>query len=304
MKLSEAIKKFLIYSEVEKQQSDKTIENYQHYLGRFLEFMGDADIEAIGLSDVQEYRVFLNRFKNEREETLTKKTQNYHVIALRALLKYLIKNDYDVLSPEKIDLGKTEARSVDFLSHDEINKLMDTVNTSTLVGLRNKAMMEVLYSTGLRISELVALNRSDIDFDKREFSVRGKGGKVRPVFLSGRSMEALTAYLDTREDNYEPLFISYGRPRDDEDLVGLGERYRLTAYTIQEVVRKHGRLAGINKKVTPHTLRHSFATTLLNNGADIRSVQEMLGHSSIQTTQIYTHVTNKQLKSVHDKFLD
>lgn len=302
MKLSDAIHKFLVYCEVEKQQSNKTIENYQHYLGRFLEFYNDKDIEKLGLDDVQEYRIYLNRYENENGSTLGKKTQNYHIIALRAMLKFLTKRDHKVLSPEKIDLGKMPQRSVEFLTAAEVKRLRDSVDTSTKVGLRNRAMIETLYSTGLRISELVALNISDIDLDRREFMVRGKGGKVRPVFLSPLACKDIAEYLAKRHDNFEPLFISFGRPRDGEEL-GNGERQRLTAYTIQEVIRKQGRLAGLNKKVTPHTLRHSFATTLLNNGADIRSVQEMLGHSSIQTTQIYTHVTNKQLKDVHKKFM-
>lgn len=302
MKVSEAIRKFLVYCEIEKQQSDKTIENYQHYLGRFMEFFGDRDIEKLQIDDVQEYRIYLNRFENENGVELGKKTQNYHIIALRALLKFLIKRDHKVLAPEKIDLGKVPQRSVEFLTPMEVKRLRDSVDVSSRVGLRNRAMIETLYSTGLRISELVALNVSDIDLDRREFMVRGKGGKVRPVFLSPLACSDIRTYMAKRHDNYEPLFISFGRARGDEDL-DTGEKFRLTAYTIQEVIRKQGRLAGLNKKVTPHTLRHSFATTLLNNGADIRSVQEMLGHASIQTTQIYTHVTNKQLKDVHQKFM-
>ena len=302
MKVSEAIHKFLVDCEIGKQQSDKTIENYQHYLSRFVEFFGDREIEKLSLDDVSEYRIYLNRFENENGVGLGKKTQNYHIIALRALLKFLTKRDHKVLAPDRIELGKTPQLSLEFLTPQEVKRLRDSVNISTKVGLRNRAMIETLYSTGLRISELVALNVSDIDLDRREFMVRGKGGKVRPVFLSPLACSDIKDYLAKRHDNYEPLFISFGRPRDGEEL-GNGERQRLTAYTIQEVIRKQGRLAGLNKKVTPHTLRHSFATTLLNNGADIRSVQEMLGHASIQTTQIYTHVTNKQLKDVHKKFM-
>lgn len=301
MKVSEAIDKFLVYCEIEKQQSDKTLENYMHYLHRFLDFFGDKEIESLNLSDVQDYRVYLNRYKNENDVPLGKKTQNYHVIALRAMLKFLIKRDRDVLAPEKIDLGKMPERSVEFLTNSEVSRLRDSVDTSTKIGLRNRAILETLYSTGLRISELVSLDVSDIDLDRREFMIRGKGGKVRPVFLSPLACQAIREYLATRHDNFEPLFISFGRVREGD--LSKGEKYRLTAYTIQEAIRKQGRLAGLNKKVTPHTLRHSFATTLLNNGADIRSVQEMLGHASIQTTQIYTHVTNKQLREVHSKFL-
>ena len=171
----------------------------------------------------------------------------------------------------------------------------------SITDLRNRAILETLYSTGLRISELVNLNIEDIDLDRGEFMVRGKGDKPRPVFLSQNAIRAIRQYLDDRQDTFAPLFISHGRSRTD-DMLSKGEKLRLTAYTIQEMVRKHGRLAGLNKKVTPHTLRHSFATGLLNEGADIRAVQEMLGHSSIQTTQIYTHVTNKQLKEIHSRF--
>jgi site-specific recombinase XerD len=301
MKVSNAIKKFLIYSEVEKQQSKKTIENYDLYLRRFLEFFDDKDIEKLSLQDVQNYRIFLNRYENENGDGLGLKTQNYHVIALRSLLKYLTKNDIDVLAPEKIDLGKTPERSVEFLSHEEVERLLKSVPHKTITDLRNRAILETLYSTGLRISELVSLNIEDIDLDRGEFMVRGKGDKPRPVFLSQNAIRAISQYLNERPDTYAPLFISHGRSRTD-DMLSKGEKLRLTAYTIQEMVRKHGRLAGLNKKVTPHTLRHSFATGLLNEGADIRAVQEMLGHSSIQTTQIYTHVTNKQLKEIHSRF--
>jgi len=303
MKASEAIRKFLVYCEVEKQQSPKTIENYELYLRRFLEYFGDKDIESLRTADIQDYRLFLNRYENDNGDTLSNTTQNYHVIALRALLKFLIRRDLDVLAPEKIELGKTKKRSVEFLNSDEVQRVISTIDSSSKVGLRNRAIIETLYSTGLRISELVSLNIEDIDFDRREFMIRGKGDKPRPVFLSDRAVKCLKSYLNSRTDNYKPLFISYGRGREDDELSD-GEKHRLTAYTIQELVRKHGRLAGLNKKVTPHTLRHSFATGLLNRGADIRSVQEMLGHSSIQTTQIYTHVTNKQLKEVHKKFHD
>jgi len=301
MKISQAIRRFLTYCEVEKQQAAKTIENYALYLRRFLEFFNDKEIETIRLDDIQNYRLYLNRFRNPQDKELSKKTQNYHIIALRALLKYLVKNDIEVLSPEKIDLGKTPQRSVEFLNPEELIRLLNTVDTSKITGVRNLAIIQTLYSTGLRISELVSLNIRDIDLERGEFMVRGKGDKPRPVFLSETAMKAIKRYLDLRDDNYSPLFISHGRPRDD-DMLSKGERLRLTPYTIQEMVRKTGRLAGLNKKVTPHTLRHSFATGLLNAGADIRSVQEMLGHASIQTTQIYTHVTNKQLREVHKRF--
>jgi site-specific recombinase XerD len=220
-------------------------------------------------------------------------------------LKYLAKIDVKCISAEKIELGKTVGRSVEFMSEEEVDRLMLAVNTNTNIGKRDRAILETLYSTGLRISELISLNTNDVDLVRREFMVRGKGDKPRPVFLSENACEHLESYLKVREDNYEPLFISFGRsgkPANSE-LNTNGERYRLRAYNIQEMVRRTGAIAGLNKKITPHTLRHSFATTLLNKGADLRSVQEMLGHSSITTTQVYTHVTNKQLKEIHQKYM-
>ncbi len=306
MKSAEAVKNFLIYCEVEKQQSAKTIENYELYLRRFVEFMYERDVREFGNSDIAEYRMFLNRYKvpdgKEKFKILSKKTQNYHIIALRALFKYLIRRDVKVMAPDKLELGKTPMRSVEFLSREEIDRLFAVSTLDPFLNARNHAIIETLYSTGLRISELISLNREDLDFVRKEFSVRGKGDKPRPVFLTDSAVKSIQTYLNLRSDNYSPLFISHGRSRTD-DTLSTGEKFRLTAYTIQEMVRNYARLAGLNKKVTPHTLRHSFATTLLNNGADLRSVQEMLGHTSITTTQVYTHVTNKQLKEVHEKFM-
>lgn len=310
MRLSEAIHKFLIYLEVEKQKSGKTLENYQHYLSRFHNYLdtdfGDLMVEKISLDMMQNFRVYLNRFTyGATAQKLGQKTQDYHIIAVRALLKYLAKIDVECLSAEKLELGKTKIRSVEFLSPDEMERLLKAVNGNDNLGLRNKAILETLYSTGLRISELTGLNINDVDLKRREFMVRGKGDKPRAVFLTERAAESIRIYLENREDNYDPLFISFGRSGnpDLKNLTVNGEKYRLRPYHIQEMVRKAGLIAGLNKKVTPHTIRHSFATTLLNNGADLRSVQEMLGHSSITTTQIYTHVTNKGLRDVHQKFM-
>ena len=307
MKISESVHKFLIYLEIEKQKSKKTLENYQHYLNRFQQFLNDdVQIESINLNTIQEYRLFLNRIKINKEQTLSKKTQNFHIIALRALLKYLARIDVPCISAEKLELGKNSTRSVEFLTTNEVNRLLAACKTNDKIGLRNRAILETLYSTGLRISELTNLNIKDIDLSRKEFMVRGKGDKPRPVFLTDRACEYIRTYLDVREDGYDPLFISFGRSGNIENMgsTAHGEQYRLKAYHIQEMVRNTALLAGLNKKVTPHTLRHSFATTLLNNGADLRSVQEMLGHASIATTQIYTHVTNKQLRNVHAKFMD
>lgn len=300
-KLSQHIRKFLEHVEVGKNQSLKTIENYQHYLGRFLEWYGDKKPSQIDLDDIHKYRLYLNRYEDGRGRTLGTKTQNYHVIALRAFLKYLIKNDIDTLSPEKIDLQKIPERTVEYLDRDELERLFAVIPRDNVKGLRNRAIVETLYSTGLRVSELVSLNRKQIDLKRKEFMIRGKGKKPRIVFLSERCCKFIEDYLDERQDNFDPLFINHGRTRKGDDIT-LSEKRRLTTVTIQNIVRGAALKAGIIKKVTPHVLRHSFATELLINGADIRSVQEMLGHSSITTTQIYTHVTNKRLREIHEKF--
>lgn len=295
MKLNDAIRRFLEYTEVEKNQSEKTLENYQHYLGRFREFAGNVDVSRITLNLVHKYRLNLSRRK------LGIKTQNYHVIALRAFLKYLIKNDIKTLAPEKIDLSKIPERTFEYLSREELERLFKAVPMNSIRGMRDRAIIETLYSTGLRVSELTNLNRSQVDLRRGEFMVRGKGKKPRVVFLSERAKKYIAAYIKDRTDNFEPLFLNHGRTKKDEDL-SLGEKRRLTTVSVENIVRNYTRRAGIIKKVTPHTLRHSFATELLLAGADIRSVQEMLGHASITTTQIYTHITNKKLKQIHEKF--
>jgi len=304
MKLSDAIRQFLEYCEIEKNQSQKTLTNYSHYLERFLEFAGDVDLLKIDLNLIKKYRLHLNRYEFRPNEPLTVKTQNYHIIALRAFLKYCVKRDWKSLEPEKVELSKIPQRTVEYLARDELQMLFDSVDTSKINGLRNRAILELLYSTGLRISELVSLNRNQINLDRGEFQIRGKGRKVRIVFLSDCAKKWLKEYLNARDDNFDPLFLNHRRPRGskDKDLDTKGEHRRLTEYTIQEMVRITACRAGIVKKVTPHTLRHSFATELLINGADIRSVQEMLGHSSITTTQIYTHITNRKLKEIHQKY--
>ena len=303
MKLSQLIERFLEHAEVGKQQSAKTLENYRHYLDRFLKWMGDGAPSSITLTKLHDYRLYLNRYQDEHGRTLGGKTQNYHLIALRAFLKYLSKNDIDSLAPEKVELGKEEKRSVEFLTREEMERLLAAVDLSKKSGLRDRALLETLFSTGLRVSELTSLNRDQIDLKRREFMVRGKGRKPRLVFISDRCASALERYLKTREDNWNPLFINTRHPRTkEEDVLDLHEAHRLSNVSVQSLVRKTARLAGIIKKVTPHTIRHSFATNLLFHGADLRSVQDMLGHSSITTTQIYTHLTNKQLREVHEKF--
>lgn len=299
--VQELITRFLEHLEIGKNKSPKTLENYHHYLQRFSDFFGSRGMDRLSLDDVHAYQLFLNRYADERGRSLGVKTQNYHLIALRAFLKYLARQDLPSLSPEKVDLKKIPERIVDFLTRQEVDRLFSVIDLSKRGGLRDRAIVETFYSTGLRVSELVHLNRSQVDLEQREFTVRGKGGKPRIVFLSKRCVHWLRLYLADRADVWEPLFISFSRNRQDEDL-GLGEKRRLTAYSIEEMVRRLGRLAGLGKKVTPHVLRHSFATELLHNGADIRSVQEMLGHASITTTQIYTHSTNARLREVHERF--
>ncbi|MBU0577198.1 tyrosine-type recombinase/integrase [Patescibacteria group bacterium] len=304
MQLSNAIRQFLEYCEIEKNQSQKTLTNYAHYLERFLGFAGDISLSAIDLSLIKKYRLFLNRLEHRPKEPLSIKTQNYHIIALRAFFKYCVKQDWKSLEPEKVELSKIPDRTVEYLDREELERLFRSVNTGKINGLRDRAILELLYSTGLRISELVSLNRDQVNLERGEFQIRGKGQKVRIVFLSDRAKGWIKEYLNMRDDNYDPLFLNHRRSRkkQDDDLDIKGEHRRLTAYTIQEMVRNTAYKAGIVKKVTPHVLRHSFATELLINGADIRSVQEMLGHASITTTQIYTHITNKKLREIHEKY--
>jgi len=304
MNLSKAIRQFLESCEVEKNQSKKTLENYQHYLNRFLEFAGNLPLSKIDLSLVRNYRLYLNRLEFRPNEPLGIKTQNYHIIALRAFLKYCTKQDWETLAPEKIELSKIPDRTVEYLTREELERLFEAIDTRTITGLRNRAILEMLYSTGLRISELVSLNRKQVNLKQGEFQVRGKGRKVRIVFLSDRAKQWISDYLALRNDDYEPLFLNHKRGRriTNESEKERGEHRRLTPTAIQDMVRKMAYSAGIVKKVTPHVLRHSFATELLMNGADIRSVQDLLGHASITTTQIYTHITNQKLKEVHEKF--
>jgi len=299
--LQSLITRFLENLEIGRGKSVRTVENYHHYLQRFHDFVGGKLPSELTLDDIHGYQLYLNRFRDLHERPLGPKTQNYHLIALRAFLKYLVKQDIPTLAPEKIDLKKVGLRIVDFLTREEMERLFEAVDTSKRTGFRDRAMLEMLYSTGLRVSELCSLNRSQVDVKRREFTIRGKGGKPRIVFLSDRCVEWLKRYLSERTDNFEPMFISMGRVRDDETL-GLGEKKRLSAYSVQTVVRGAGRVAGLGKKVTPHVIRHSFATELLHNGADIRAVQDLLGHASITTTQIYTHSTNPRLREVHGKF--
>ncbi len=301
--LSSLIQDFLDHCEVGKNRSPRTLQNYHHYLKRFQEWAGDIDVKDITLDTVQKFRLHLNRLTDEKGGTLGIKTQNYHIIGLRAFLKHLAKNDIPSLAAEKIELSKIPARTVEYLTREELERIFQEPDQSNIRGIRDIAILETLYSTGLRVSELASLNRAQVDLQRREFMVRGKGRKPRIIFLSQHAADKIAAYLAKRTDNFEPVFINHGRGKSGAITdITLAEKHRLSTVSIENLVRKYALHAGIIKKVTPHVLRHSFATELLINGADIRSVQEMLGHASITTTQIYTHLTNRRLREVHEKF--
>lgn len=301
MYFSEALADFLEHLEVEGGRSPRTIENYKLYLERFIDFAGDIDVAKITSETIRKYRLWLNRYKNSNTgEELLLITQNYHLIALRGLLTYLSQRDISSLAADKITLPKTVRKQVTFLHYDEVVRLIEQIPLDNEPGLRDRAIIELLFSSGLRVSELVSLNRDHINLARREFMVRGKGQKDRPVFVSMSAAEHVKNYLDARHDNLPALFISYSRRLAKPSVSG--DYRRLSARSIQRVVSHYARLAGITKHVSPHTMRHSFATDLLMNGADLRAVQSMLGHSNIATTQIYTHVTDQHLKDVHERF--
>lgn len=297
--MSELITEYIEHLEVEGGRSSKTAENYTLYLERFVEFTNDIQVDKITSETVRKYRLWLNRYKNYNDDELATITQSYHLIALRGFLGYLSRRDISSLSPDKIELPKTSRKQVTFLQIDEIERLLNQINTSSEVGLRDRALIELLFSSGLRVSELVNLNKDHINTKRREFMVRGKGQKDRPIFISENASKHVDDYLHIRKDNLSPLFLSYSRNNVPNTS---GNYRRLTARSVQRIINKYAKLAGITKHVSPHTMRHSFATDLLMNGADIRSVQSMLGHSNISTTQIYTHVTDQHLKEVYEKF--
>ena len=299
MYLSEYILDFIEYLEVEGGRSPKTSENYKLYLERFVEFTNDIEVDKITTEIIRKYRLWLNRYKNNNDDELATITQSYHLIALRGFLGYLSKRDIQSLAPNKIELPKTTRKQVTFLHFDEIERITDEINRSTDIGSRDLAIIELLFSSGLRVSELVNLNRDHINTKRREFMVRGKGKKDRPIFISEKAANLVESYLSLRMDNLPPLFLSYSR---NNIATTSGDYRRLTSRSVQRIINKYTRLAGITKHVSPHTMRHSFATDLLLNGADIRSVQSMLGHSNISTTQIYTHVTDQHLKEVYEKY--
>lgn len=290
---------FLEYLEIEQNRSQKTIANYDHYLTRLIDFAGDIALSDIDAELVRKWRLWLNRLGTHESDELQKSTQNYHLIALRSFLKYCAKRDFPAMPPDKIELAKSKRKQVTFLSQEELERLFAQPKIDTITGLRDRAILELLFSSGLRVSELVALNKDNINLKRKEFMVRGKGQKDRPIFISEAAAWWVEQYLQKRDDNSQPLFLRYSGSKQ----VNLsGNFYRLTVRSVQRLVARYALLAGITKTVTPHTMRHSFATDLLMNGADLRSVQALLGHSNISTTQIYTHVTDPHLKAIHQQF--
>ena len=307
MTIKELKSQFLEHLEIEMSRSAKTIENYDHYLERFLEWSHVTQPEEISDDLVRSYRVWLNRFQDESGRNLKKITQNYYIIALRSFLKYLAKKDIKTLTAEKVEVGKSVRKEVEFLEEDEVERILEAADGADFKSLRDRAILELLFSSGLRVSELTNLNRDRLDLKKQEFAVRGKGEKLRVVFVSDTAKQALEKYLAKRTDIDPAVFVRDAKALEKfsskkMDKKSADKGLRLTPRSVQRMVKHYAAKAGIIKDVHPHTLRHSFATDLLINGADIRSVQAMLGHSSITTTQIYTHITDRQLKEVHKAF--
>ncbi|MEI7521887.1 MAG: site-specific tyrosine recombinase/integron integrase [Candidatus Saccharibacteria bacterium] len=299
MLFSKAKTDYLEYLEIEQNRSQKTIANYDHYLTRLIDFAGEIKISEIDAELIRKWRLWLNRLGTNTSDELQKSTQNYHLIALRSFLKYCAKRDIPALTADKIELARTVRKQVTFLNEDELDRLFAQPDISKLSGIRDRAILELLFSSGLRVSELVGLDKDHINLKRREFMVRGKGQKDRPIFISPAAAKWLSHYLEKREDNVKPLFVRYSGSKK-VDLSG--DFHRLTARSVQRLVARYALLAGITKHVSPHTLRHSFATDLIMNGGDLRAVQAMLGHSNIATTQIYTHVTDPHLRAIHEKF--
>lgn len=327
MLLREAIDRFLEYCELDKNLSQRTVRMYSYYMEFFYEWMTtgqrasqampalegssvsedestqkkDINVEDITEETIRNFRLYLSRdYFNPFKGELKRQTQNYFLVALRSLFRFLIRKGHNTLSPEQIDLGKTKDRTVKFLHNDEVEKLLHAPEIDSLSGKRDKAILELLFSTGLRVSELVSLNHDNVNLKEGEFSVVGKGGKARVVFMTDTATAAVEEYLNNRDDPYKALFVNYSGPKPENEL-DVNAR-RLSVRSVQRLVDKYRKQAGITQRIGPHVLRHSFATDLLQHGADLRSVQEMLGHKNISTTQVYTHVTNVRLREVHKKF--
>lgn len=311
-KIQKLITDFLEHLEIEKGYSQLTIRNYHFYLNRFLLQSDISSPPEITSDIVHQYRLWLSRLKNPRGGELSKATQNYHLIALRVFLKYLLKQDIETLSPEKIELIKTPERIVSFLEGKDLENFLDaplTIKQNDIIKFRDKAILELLFSTGLRVSELCSLQKEDINMDKSEFSIYGKGSKYRIVFLSNQAKHWLKKYLEMRTDIEPSLFIRHDRAakktvKDKKKMWKKSASIGLTPRSVQRLVKKYVKIAGVTKKITTHSIRHSFATDLLSSGAGIRAVQELLGHKNITTTQIYTHVTDQRLKEIYEAFHD
>ncbi len=301
--IGKKVNDFLDYLQVERGSSPLTIRNYKHYLTRFENWMESQNIREnlidINPDVIRRFRIYLSNLPGEKSQMMARRTQGYHAIALRSFLKWLIKNDFSVMAPDKIDLPKVEERQVKFLTGEQVDRLLNAPSQDSIQGKRDKAILEVLFSTGLRVSELTKLDRDKVNLETREFGIIGKGGKARVVFLSSRATDWLIKYINERKDHFKPLFIHH---KGKMDPTTPDEKMRLTPRSVQRMVKKYSHKMKLPVDVTPHVMRHSFATDLLNAGADIRSVQEMLGHKNISTTQIYTHVTNRQLRDIHEAF--
>ncbi len=297
--MSELITPFLEYLEIEQNRASKTSENYRLYITRLVEFAEDPEVENIDDEMVRKWRMWLSRFRDTHGELLSATTRSYHLIALRSFLRFCAKRGFETLAPSRIELPRIKKKQVSFLNEAELKDLFAAIPDNTPAGLRDRAIVALLYSSGLRVSELTNLDRTHINLARGEFSVRGKGQKDRAVFVDSAATELIKTYFAARTDNLPPLFISYG---GHQTIDQSGDFKRLTPRSVQRMISHYALLAGITKQVSPHTLRHSFATDLLMNGADLRSVQTLLGHSNIATTQIYTHITDPHLKEVHKKF--
>lgn len=299
MKLKKLKRQYLEYLEVEKNRSQNTVENYKRYLNRFLDWTDIKEASELDREIIRQYQLHLKHKKTRGGEPLSTTTRNYHLIALRGMLEYASKMDIESIGPEKIELAQRDERDIEVLTPEELDRLLKapTKEKETLATLRDKAILETLFSTGLRVSELVSLDREKIDYKRGEISIKGKGGKRRVVFLSDQAQKAIKKYLKKRNDTDPCLFARIKKGIKPDDL-------RLTPRSIQRTVKKWTKKAGITKNVTPHTLRHQLGTDLLLGGADLRAVQEILGHSDISTTQIYTHLTNQKLKEVHESYHD
>lgn len=301
--LSTLIRQFLEHLEIERNCSRLTVRNYQHYLEMLVQFIDEQKKRPPRISDVdqetvRQFRLHLARMPGTAGE-MKSVTQGYYIISLRSFLKWCVKKDINALEPDKLDVPKSKDHNLKFLSLEQMERLLSQPLVSTEIGIRDKVILELLFSTGMRVSELVALNRDQVNLKTREFGIVGKGGHARIVFISKEAAEYLEKYLRERTDTFKSLFINYSKRRGK---IAIEDKARLTSRAVQYIVKKYVRSAKIPVMATPHTLRHSMATDMLRAGADLRSVQELLGHKNIATTQIYTHVTDARLREVHDKF--